>query len=110
MIKTLGTEEGSDVQENAHFNYDEKGRLLSAEVAKSKANQNRGLKATYVYDGKLLKIKGEGALSDRAFEYNEKGQIVKEITFFRAKPFRNSTFEYDEKGAPIKVTMSSAKR
>ena len=105
IIKAVAEGDEKDV---GTYTYDEKGRLSVCDIPPNKNNQNKGLNATYVYEGdRLVEIKGGGVISPRSFVYNEQGLIWKQITSFNGKPYSTTTFEYNDQGDPVKATTTS---
>ena len=116
LIKSENDQKGPRNPGPAIYTYDDKGRLISCEHPISESNK-KGIKATYVYDeqGRVKEINANTGIMPRQFEYNDKGQIVTQTTLFSAapggtpKPYNIATFEYDAKGAPVKVINKNTK-
>jgi len=90
---------GRDMTQSMAYTYNENGTMATFQLDETIA--------TYVYDesGRLTQITGEGSLNTRTFEYDDAGNIVKQVTMFGDKPFTTHEYIY-ENGAPIKVTIS----
>lgn len=89
---------GSDQTQKLTYSYNENGTVASFELDGGKAN--------YIYndEGKLTEIKGEGSLNTRTFEYDDQGNIVKQVTLFGGKPYTTHEYSY-ENGVPVKVAV-----
>lgn len=104
-LKTVDTEmNGELLNQTMAFNFHDHGGIqafLSGLVI-----------AAYVYDddNKILKINGEKGLNTRVFEYNENGQMSKEMIMFQGIPYMTYEYEYDKKGQPTVVSMYDKKR
>jgi hypothetical protein len=97
IIQTI--DNGKDIGQTMHFNLHEDGRI--------QAFLSGTMIAAYVYDddNKLLSINGEKGLNSRKFEYNEKGQLIKQVTMFGDKINMVHTYEYDADNQPTKVLI-----
>lgn len=99
LAKVETIENGVDLNQTMAFNYNDHGGIqtfLSGAVI-----------AAYIYDDKnrILKINGNKGLSTRTFEYNENGQISKQITINGGRPYIIHEYKYDKKGHPIEVSI-----
>lgn len=94
VTSTMGKEETQSMT----YSYNENGTLASFQLDQSIAN--------YSYDenGRLTEIAGEGNLNTRTMEYDDAGNIVKQVTMFGDKPYTTHVYEY-KNGAPVKVTI-----
>lgn len=92
-------ENGENINTTMAYSFNDKGGIqsfLSGRVI-----------AKYVYDdnGRVRSINGERGLNTRTYEYNSKGQVIKQITEFGGKPQTVHEFEYDSKGQPFIVRV-----
>lgn len=93
------TEKDSDTKQSLDYAYNESGSLSAFSFDKNKATY------TYAENGQLTEIKGEGNLNTRTFEYDENGNMIKQVTMFGGKPYTTHTYSY-EGGTPTKVELS----
>lgn len=97
IIQTI--DNGKDIGQTMHFNLHDHGGIqtfLSGTMI-----------AAYVYDdeNKILSINGEKGLNTRTFEYNEKGQLVKQITMLGDEVNIIHTYAYDADNQPTNVLI-----
>ena len=97
VIQTI--DNGFDIGQTMQFNYHDHGGL--------QAFLSGTMIAAYVYDdnNKIIAINGEKGLDTRTFEYNGKGQIVKQITMVGNERSLVHAYEYDSQGQPTKVLI-----
>ena len=48
-------------------------------------------------------------MNTRTFEHGEDGRITGQVTMFNGKPYVSLVFEYDDAGAPVKMSMFNTK-
>jgi hypothetical protein len=88
------------------YTYNEKGSLVNI------ADSAGTLSLNYIYDdsNRLLSIEGKGGVMTRKFEYDAIGRIVKQqIVTASGKVTNTHQYTYNEKGAPVTVTLFDAK-
>lgn len=97
IIQTI--DNGKDIGQTMHFNLHDHGGI--------QAFLSGTMIAGYVYDdnNKILSINGEKGLTTRRFEYNKKGQLVKQITIFGDEVNIIHVYAYDSYNQPIKVLI-----
>ncbi|MBL4861915.1 MAG: hypothetical protein JKY09_02715 [Crocinitomicaceae bacterium] len=98
-LSTVKTDIEGKESQTMVYNFNKSGNLQSFLSGSTIAN--------YVYNGKdqLISIDEERGLSTRTFEYNDEGQISRQVTVFGGKPYTTHIYEYDADGQPIKVTI-----
>ncbi len=92
-------DDGKDIGQTMFFNFHDDGGI--------QAFLSGTMIAAYVYDddNKILSINGEKGLNTRKFEYNEKGQIIKQVTLIGDKANLVHSYEYDDDNQPVKVSI-----